>query len=105
MERYSLLLFFYFFIIFFHPTSLRFPSTKLDDINVWDDVLTVRSLLLEKLYARFVAIPNSRMMSEKNLEVPLDDYRRVLVEEKVTRETSKRRRIKRKRRRRRRRRR
>jgi hypothetical protein len=31
----------------------RWPSSKADSINVWDDVVTTRALLLEKLNERF----------------------------------------------------
>ena len=61
----------------------RFPSTKLDDINVWDTVVYIRSILLEKLYSRFSAIPSKKMVSEQNLEMQPDQYRKLLHEEKA----------------------
>ncbi|KYQ91591.1 DNA-dependent protein kinase subunit [Tieghemostelium lacteum] len=42
----------------------RYPS-KIDDIMVWDDVVSFRSVLLEKLYERFIS-QSSTMIEQEN---------------------------------------
>eukprot|EP00727_Mastigamoeba_balamuthi_P006748 m51a1_g2694 DNA-dependent protein kinase catalytic subunit (2648) ;mRNA; r:766654-782327 len=61
----------------------RLPSPKRDDINAWDDLVSVRSLLFEKISDKFSSFWSDRMATAEEEKVDFHRLKTQLVNERA----------------------